>query len=248
MAREQLALDMTADPTRFAEACDDFASRAPITREEADAIDDYARRRSFWITGVAEMDMLDTIQQSITKALEDGVDFRKWKKEIGPLLTEAWGKRDSHRLETVFINATQQAYNAGRWQQALAPHVRAVRPYAMFDGVNDSRQTDICRECDGTTLPIGDPWWATHSPQLHHRCRSGIRTLRTATAEKQGVTMYPPDTAAAQGWGANPLLAEPPRPAQRERRADRELETECYAKAAKAAERKSVTIPKRNIT
>jgi SPP1 gp7 family putative phage head morphogenesis protein len=243
----KLTLDMTADPSEFTEACEDFATRKQITRTEADLLDAYARRRSFWITGVAQMDILNDVQKSILSAMKSGESIQSWRKSIRETLYQQWGTRDAARLDTVFINATMQGYNAGRWQQAKAPHVRAVRPYAMFDGVEDSRQTEICAECNDTILPVGDPWWDSHSPQLHHRCRSGIRTLRADTANKLGLTMVPPQPKIIGSWGVNPLLAEPPKPGQRTIKPDSALLAELYRKASKDASRKGTTIPKRSV-
>jgi SPP1 gp7 family putative phage head morphogenesis protein len=248
MARENIALDMTADPSEFTEAVEEFANRTPITRAEADRLEGYARKRSWWISGVAQMDIVNDAHESLLAAIREGTTFADWKKLIGPRLEKVWGRRDSARLETIFVNATLQGYNAGRWQQAREPHVRAVRPYAEFDGVADSHQSEICKDCDGTILPIDDPWWESHSPQLHHRCRSGIRTLRAATAEKKGITAAPPQPKVEQGWGLIPEQATPPTLTQRKKQPDPDLIVEASRKAGKDnAERKRVKIPKRLI-
>jgi hypothetical protein len=38
----------------------------------------------------------------------------------------------------------------------------------------DDRTSEICRECNGTRLPAGHPWWRTHTPPLHPHCRSTV--------------------------------------------------------------------------
>jgi len=144
------------------------------------------------------------VHRSLVDALASGVPFKEWQKEIAATLTDAWGRADSFRLETIFRNAVQQAYNAGRSRQMRAPEVLRFRPFGLFDGISDSRQSAICKDCDGTVLPLDNPWWGSHTPQLHHRCRSRVVNITRAQGERLGISKAPPATAADKGFGKIP--------------------------------------------
>jgi SPP1 gp7 family putative phage head morphogenesis protein len=195
---------VTADVDRYAEAVEWFGARVPLTVEQAAALDGEAARRAFTVAGVTELQIVQDIYDEVARGIAEGLPLEDIKAAIKGKVRGDWTKRDAAQLDTIVINASQQSYNAGRWRQMQDPAVKQLRPYGMFDGVNDSRQTPICQECDGTILPLDHPWWETHSPQLHHRCRSGIRSLRASDAERRGVTVEPPSTDAAVGFGLTP--------------------------------------------
>lgn len=201
----------TAEPERFDDAVDWFGQRIPLTEELADQLGDYSGPRAWTIAGVAQLEVVDEVHQSLLSAIEKGTPFAEWQASIEAKLTKAWGGPNAHRLETVFRNATSQAYNAGRWRQINDPEVRAARPFLFFDGVIDSRTSDICRAWDGTTRPIDDPIWQTASPQLHHRCRSQLRTLTERQANARGITEQTPsdpDVQPQAGFGLTPTESE----------------------------------------
>lgn len=233
MASDQ-AFDMTADPDEFVEAVAEFSKRRIITRDEADKLEDYAKRRAWWISGVAQMDVVNDVHESILDALRKGTPFEEWQKQIGPKLEKAWGRKVSARILTIFRNATTQAYNAGRWQQMNEPHVAAARPFVEYDVVNDERTTEhICRPLVGVIVPLDSAFLRTHNPPLHHRCRTGLRTLRRRVAERKGITKDLPDVDATPGFGSPPDIAEPPKPSERETPPDPALALENAVKAGK---------------
>lgn len=202
-----MAWAISADVEEFTEAVSAFRNRVPITRELAAKVNGFSHQRGFTLAGVAQLDVVQQVHASIAEAIRKGTAFEEWKKSIEGALTTAWGKKDSFRIETIFRNATMQAYNAGRREQMLEPDVVRFRPYWLFDGIADQRQSEICRVCDGTLLRFDDPWWNDHTPPLHHRCRSSIRNIRVADANERGVTGAP-EIEAQGGFGLTPE-AEP---------------------------------------
>jgi SPP1 gp7 family putative phage head morphogenesis protein len=199
---------VTATVSRFAEAVSWFRARLPLTSQAAAAMSAYSGPRAFTIAGVTQLEVVNDVHASLLEAIETGVPFAEWKALVEQQLTAAWGKKDSPRVLLIFRNATSQAHNAGRWRQLNEPAVRALRPYIFFDGVSDSRQSDICRAWDGTIRPIDDPCWEVASPQLHHACRSQLRSLRESDALQRGVTPALPEEQAAPGFGKVPTAAE----------------------------------------
>jgi SPP1 gp7 family putative phage head morphogenesis protein len=228
-------MDMTSDPVEFAEAVEEFAARRVVTREEADKLEAYARKRAWWISGVAQMDVVNDVHESIVEAMRKGTPFEDWKKEQRQKIENAWGRKDSFRIQTIFRNATSSAYNAGRLDQMSEPHIVAVRPFWMLDVVDDARTSDICVKFiePPVILPADDPRWLRLSPPFHHRCRTGKRSLRRSVAEKKGITTELPDIEIQDGWGIDPRVAEPPKPSQRDTQPDPELVVECMVKGGK---------------
>ena len=190
----------------FFEATLWFRSRLPLTDEQYQQLVAFAHERGFWIAGVSQSAMIEQVWHSLDEALEKGVPFEEWKAEVQPVLASAWvgslsAAQQPHRIETIFRNWTIGAYNKARWDQMAEPAIRRVRPYLAFDGVEDSRQSPICRECNDTVLPADHPWWDSHRPPLHHRCRSGIRSLTEEKARRMGLTDDPPSIGPDEGFG-----------------------------------------------
>jgi SPP1 gp7 family putative phage head morphogenesis protein len=211
---------VTADPGRFAEAVDWFNRRVVLTRQEARDLGTDAGRRAFFIGGGLQLKQIQAVFDKLGKAVEDGTPFDEWRKSVKSEL-----RNDAH-AETVFRNATQRSLNAGRWRQMREPGVLAFRPYWLFDGIDDSRQSPICKKCNGVILPADHAWWHTHTPLLHHRCRSSIRNLRRSEAIRRGITAAPPGDEAGEGFGLSPE-SEPewkPDPAKTDPALLRELE------------------------
>jgi SPP1 gp7 family putative phage head morphogenesis protein len=198
---DSLTWDVTADVGRFGEAIDFFSKRVVMTRDEALALDLDARRRAFWIGGGLQLSQVQQVFGEIDKAIASGEDYAAFRKRV---LTEV-AIKPAH-LDTVFRNATQRSYNAGRWEQMQA--AKALRPYVMFDVVVDDRTTkDICLPLDGKVVSIDDPFLKAHSPQRHHRCRTGLRSLRAKDAERRGIASKEDlagAPAAAAGFGQIP--------------------------------------------
>lgn len=175
----------------------------------------HARQSSWWIAGVAQASMVQQVMSSIDAAATSGLDYKDWKAETLKALTSGWSLRGAaaaFRLETIWRNAAQSAYSRGRWAQMQTPTMRTMRPYWLFDAVMDSRTSDRCQAADGTCLLTTDPWWQDHYPPLHHRCRSGVRSLRKSQGENRRIGR--PETGAEadaqEGFGYSPDRTVPP--------------------------------------
>lgn len=203
---------VSADVERFDEALEWFLGRTILTDEQRLAIPAGARSRAFWVAGVAQLDVVQDVFDEINTALEKGEPFEDFQKRVSDKLTKAWGRENPARIETIFRNAAQSSYNAGRWAQMTDPSVAKFRPFWMYDAILDDATTPICKERNGTILPHDHPFWDTNYPPLHHRCRSGVRNLRRSEAERRGITTTVPTEAPPEGWGRSPRVATEWRP------------------------------------
>lgn len=202
----------TTDPAAFDEAVAWHQQRAPMTRAEWDALSLEQRRRAFTISQIAQARLVADVQESLERAIRDGVPLGEWQKGVKDSLLKAWAgsvKDPPWRLELIYRNAVQTAYSAGRWQQIQHPETRTLRPYLQFDAILDGLTSPICAECNETIRPTDDPWWAGHVPPLHHACRSGTVTLDPEEARALGGVKPAPQVEASPGFGVPPGESSP---------------------------------------
>jgi SPP1 gp7 family putative phage head morphogenesis protein len=213
------AADTVAPPAPtavdFDEAIGWFRDRVPMTRADWDQMGATARRKAFTVAGVAQLDLVAETHKAIDRAVANGTTLEDFKKEIGGKLESAWGGTvadPGNRLETIFRNGTQTAYNSGRYLQATSEPVLRRRPYWRFVSILDARTSDICRPLDGKVVAASDPWWRSHLAPLHHRCRSTFETLTEAQAKRAGIDADPPKVKAQEGFGHDPTVEWAPDP------------------------------------
>jgi len=165
-----------------------------------------ARRQSFTIAGTQQLKVVQAVFDSLQKAIDKGTPIDAWRKELRKELGKAFTTKNAANLDTAFINANQTAYNTGRYYQLSDPAVTASMPYQFYDAVLDGRTSPTCLECAGTVLRHDDPWWLTHFPPLHHRCRSTVRALTASMAQRRGITEDKPRPSISDEWGLAPPL------------------------------------------
>jgi SPP1 gp7 family putative phage head morphogenesis protein len=219
----------TVDVERYDEAANWFLGLKVVTGTEHAALVQGAYHQAFWVGAGLQVDEVQRVFTEIGKAIESGEPFAEWRERVRK---ELWN--DAH-AETVFRNAVQRAYNAGRYEQMRKPEVLRFRPFWLYDSILDDRTTEVCKICNGTLLPADDPFWQSHVPPLHHRCRSSIRNLRRSEAERRGISPKAPDTdklKAPGEWGLAPSKSEGWKPPKG--KYDRDLDKELRKKGKKA--------------
>lgn len=203
-----MAWAVTSELRKFDEAIEFFAGKFPLTKALIAELGEHSGPRAWTVAGVSQLEIVQQTHASLLRAIENGTPFAEWQKEAEASLTKAWGKRDSARLRTIFVNATQQANNAGRWAQQTDPEVLSLRPFGMYDSVVDDRTSEFCRTWDGVILPLEEFAKRNACPQTHHLCRASIRSLRPGDAkDRGGTTAKPPTVKASKGFGEAPTTA-----------------------------------------
>lgn len=159
------------------------------------------------ISYIQSVEQIQTILDDLTVAIDSGNSFEKWRKDFNP---ERFGITKAH-AETVYRNALQTQYSVGRWEQAQM--AKKTHPYLRYVTINDSRTSQCCRALSGIIRPIDSPFWATHTPPNHHRCRSILVSLTAKEAQKRSPAMVglnqpkSPDMQPQKGWDYNPALS-----------------------------------------
>jgi len=192
-------------PLEFEEAVAWFKAKAVVTDEEYEELSARAKRRAFKVAEVTNLRVAEQVYNAIDDAVANGTTLEDFKSAVGSNLTRAWGEERPWMLETVFRTNVQSAYSAGRWAVMTEDDALEERPYWRFDAILDGATSDVCRTASGTVLPADSSWWRTHTPPLHHRCRSVIVSMDEDQAKEAGITKKPPTKfKAADGFGAPP--------------------------------------------
>lgn len=179
-----------------------FREQMRITVREWKSFQTSAEERGFQLAGVAQLDLIFDVWKALEKAINDGTTLEDFKAAVTERLTAAWGEENPQRVETIFRTNVQKAYSAGRMQELNRPTTRAIRPFWKYSAVLDSRTSETCRPLNGTILANDHPFWATHTPPLHFRCRSAIISLTEEAAAEEGIAPHPPSAAApTKGFG-----------------------------------------------
>lgn len=158
------------------------------------------RAQAFTVSGLARLDQIQAVADAMAQAQARGetfADFQQWADKQSWVLPR-------HRLEVIYRNAVQTSYMAGHWRHF--EEYAKLRPYLMYDAINDSRTRPHHLALDGVIKPVGDAFWKTHSPPCGHNCRCSIRAIdRQEAMERGGTTQNPPTEGGADaGWGHKP--------------------------------------------
>lgn len=158
------------------------------------------RAQAFTVSGLARLDQIQAVADAMAQAQARGdtfADFQQWAEQQSWVLPR-------HRLEVIYRNAVQTSYMAGHWRHF--EEYAKLRPYLMYDAINDSRTRPHHLALDGVIKPVGDAFWKTHSPPCGHNCRCSIRAIdRQEAMERGGTTQnLPAEGGPDEGWGYKP--------------------------------------------
>jgi len=150
-----------------------------------------AHAKAFTVAKAMRMDILQDIRGMVQKAIDDGITFEQFRKELEPKLKAKgwWGKKmvgdetgamqvqlgSPHRLKTIYQTNLQTAYMAGRYKEMM--NNVDDRPYWQYVAVMDSRTRPAHAALNGKVFRYDDPFWNTHYPPLGFRCRCRVRAL-----------------------------------------------------------------------
>ena len=162
------------------------------------------RQLAFSVAGVASVDQLQGVLDSLASALKNGHTFAQWQKAVD---VSALGL-PKHRLDNIFRTNIQAAYNRGHWEQQVQN--QATRPYLLYDAINDSRTRPSHSAMDGIIRPVGDPFWTTNYPPNGYRCRCSVislneRQAKARSGEDKGMNkaITPATMQPDKGWDYN---------------------------------------------
>lgn len=159
-----------------------------------------ARDLAFTVSGISRLDALQAILDSLDANTRAGGTFKDWQRKVdaGELMLGL----PPHRIELVFRMHSQTAYAHGKCRNF--EENKAARPFLMYSAVGDSRTRPAHLKMDKVIKPVGDAWWAKHTPPNGFGCRCSIISLSEKQAKARGgITENPPD-GHDPGWDYSP--------------------------------------------
>jgi SPP1 gp7 family putative phage head morphogenesis protein len=191
------------------EAIDWFGRKTPLDKKAWEQLSEDARKRAFTAAWVTDVNVLQSVKDSLRQAIDSGESFESWKKRVRTELGAKW-RRDNAYLETVFRNNVQSAYAAGRYKAQTTPLILKMRPFWRLVVLLDDRTSEYCEPLakPPVVLPADDPWWVSNFPPRHHRCRTTTVTASRRQAERIGISKAAPRVGAQEGWGSTAGLGE----------------------------------------
>lgn len=177
-----------AQPVPFFEAINWFRQQAPwISGSSWNTMASLAALKGDQISSTTLLAVLDDVWGQMDRAVAEGKPYGEFVRDVADVLGSRWYKADSARLKLIYHNNVGGALMAGREARMQDPDILEARPFVLFDGIGDWRQSPICIARDGIILPADDPRWeAIGRPLLHHGCRSGLVTLDEEDAKELG--------------------------------------------------------------
>lgn len=154
------------------------------------------KRVATTISGLAGLDQVQAVIDSVHAASASGQSFGEWKR-----MAELRGwKLPPGRLETIFRTNVQTAYSQGHWRSFQANKAR--RPYLMYSAINDSRVRPTHLKMDGQIAPVDDPLWRSWTPPCGFNCRCSQIQLTEQQARDRGYGKQErPDVKPDPGFG-----------------------------------------------
>ena len=164
-----------------------------------------AHAKAFTVSSVARMDVLEDIRGALTTVIKEGKTEAWFQKTLTPVLQEKgwWGRRidvdpeggakvvrmgSPSRLKLIYQQNLQSAYMAGRYKQQLENADN--RPWLTYVSILDNHTTAGCRGNNGLTFRFDDPFWDTHYPPNHFRCRARTRARSDRDIAREGITPF----------------------------------------------------------
>lgn len=109
-------------------------------------------------------------------------------------LEDGWGDEDGSSIADAANITAQTEYSEAKHEG----DVDAGWEYAKY--VSEAGGCDVCSDCNGTVLPIDDPWWDDHEPDENHpNCRCLKVPLSEDEARAEGIDRNGPDVDVS-GW------------------------------------------------
>ncbi|MBF0454959.1 MAG: minor capsid protein [Magnetococcales bacterium] len=202
------------DPLPMKEAVEFWKSKTTLTPGEYAKLTDEMKVKAFAVGGVAKKEQLTTIFNSMQLAVDDGISFGDFKKDIRDIADKRGWSR--WRMETIFRTNIQTAYHVGRYKQMK--QVAERRPYWQYDAVGDKRTRPTHNALDGTVHRHDSSFWSTWYPPNGFRCRCGVISLSARQVKRLGLTvtdkdptggLIEPKLADGSQQPARPLIPDP---------------------------------------
>lgn len=183
-------MEIKSGKMEYQEAIQLLDGKIDLTPEEFRKLNEYYRRYAFTVSGYSEISIINKIKEALIQAIDEGQSMSEFKEQINSYLEDHGYKgMNNYQIDNVFRTNVQTAYQVGHYKQMTKPSVMHLRPYWMYDAVNDSRTRPAHLAMNGRVYPADHPVWDTWYPPNGYRCRCTVRTLSKRQVEQMGLTV-----------------------------------------------------------
>ena len=184
----------------FKEQIDYFRGKVDLSTRSWTDIYTTEHDHAFVVAGAVKRDLLTDLRGAVEKSIANATTLEQFRKDFDQVVGKhGWqyqGER-GWRTNVIWETNLRQSYNAGREAQMADPELRKRRPYAVYRHGDSAHPRPMHLSWNGITLPLDDPWWATHTPQNGWGCKCKKFMLSARDVERQGLTIGP---APATEW------------------------------------------------
>ncbi len=161
---------------------------------------------SFAVAKAMNIDVLETIQGALQQALDEGIPYEKFARELKPRLRKLgwWGVKEAadplgevrkvqlgspRRLRTIYRANIRTARAVGQWDRIQ--RTKRALPYLVYLLGPSERHRPHHASKAGLVLPVDDPFWAAWYPPNGWSCKCHVRQVTRREAEERGISDTP---------------------------------------------------------
>lgn len=171
---------------------------------------------AFTVAKAMEMDVLKAIKEALETALEQGLPYERFQRDLMPRLVELgwWGVKSMEdpmtgqadlvqlgsprRLKTIYRANIRTARAAGQWERAQ--RTKDALPYFTYELGPSENHRPAHAAMAGTTLPIDDPTWNSWMPPNGWGCKCRVRQVGDVQVRREGLTVGPAPKISRGEW------------------------------------------------
>lgn len=181
------------------EAIVHFNGKTLLTAESYLDVKAYEHALAFTVAGLMDEDLLKDVRDAVASAMENGTDFREFKRTLKPyLMAKGWlaetlddGTQQlvagsNRRLRTIYSTNLQTAYSAGQWDRIqqtkeFLPYLQYMPSVSENPRLSHKRYYGLCR-------PADDAIWQSIMPPNGWGCKCWVKQLTKSQAQKVGIS------------------------------------------------------------
>lgn len=185
------------------EAIIHFKGKTLLTSQSYLDVKAYEHALAFTVAKMMDEDLLKETRDAILSAMENGTDFRDFKRTLMPYLMakgwlapsfkndnvdddketfKAYQKHLGRRLRTIYHTNLSSSYSAGQWQRIQ--ETKEFLPYLQYMPSVSAKKRDNHTRYYGLLRPVDDPIWQSIFPPNGYGCKCWVKQLTRKQAEK----------------------------------------------------------------
>lgn len=189
------------------EAIIHFKGKPLLTSYSYLDVKSYEHALAFTVAKMMDEDLLKETRDAILSAMENGTDFRDFKRTLMPYLMakgwlapsfkndnvdddketfKAYQKHLGRRLRTIFHTNMHSSYSAGQWQRIQ--ETKEFLPYLQYMPSVSAKKRDNHKAYYGLVRPVDDDIWQSIFPPNGFGCKCWVKQLTKRQAEKIGIS------------------------------------------------------------